>query len=143
MSESMFEGLDLEGAADDPFAIPDGVYDAFVTEFRVGPTKDKSKNGLTTIFRISEGEHEGKTVQRWLLVPSVADPKNPTAEEAKAMSFIKSHLLSLGVPAERVNTVTAEDIVGTEVEISIKNANGYTNVRKISVKQEGQGSFGL
>ena len=131
MSDGMFAGLDLESANDDPFNIPDGSYNAFVTEVKVGPTKDGSKQGMTTIFRISEGEHEGKTVSRWLIIPDVSDPKNPSADESRALSFLKSHILSMGVPAEEVSSINAEDLVGTEVIVSVKNRDGYTNVRKI------------
>ena len=130
----LFDGIDIESAADDPFAIDDGTYEAFVTEIKVGLTKDETKNGMTTTFRISEGENEGKLVSRWLLVPSIEDPKNPTADESRALSFLKSHLMSLGVPAEKVNEVDADDLVGTEVYITVRSANGYTNVRKIALK---------
>jgi len=130
----LFDGIDVESASDDPFAIADGTYEAFVTEIKVGPTKDGSKIGMTTTFKISEGENEGKLVSRWLMVPEVEDPKNPTADEARALSFLKSHLLSLGVPAEKVNSVDADDLVGTEVYITVRTANGYCNVRKLVVK---------
>lgn len=130
----LFDGIDIESAADDPFAVDDGTYEAFVTEIKVGLTRDESKTGMTTTFRISEGENEGKLVSRWLLVPTIEDPKNPTADEARALSFLKSHLMSLGVPAEKVNEVDADDLVGTEVYITVRSANGYTNVRKIQLK---------
>lgn len=130
----LFEGIDIESAADDPFAVDDGTYAAFVTEIKVGLTKDESKTGMTTTFRISEGENEGKLVSRWLLVPTIEDPKNPTADESRALSFLKSHLMSLGVPAEQVNSVDADDLIGTEVYINVRSANGYTNVRRITLK---------
>ena len=137
----LFEGLDLESAADDPFLVPDGAYNAFITEVKVGETRDGSKTGMTTIFRISEGEQEGKTVSRWLLIPKVADPSDPTPEEAKALSFLKSHLLACGVPAERVNEASAEDLVGTEVTVTVKNKDGYTNVRNIKVVENAELPF--
>lgn len=141
---SLFAGLDLESAADDPFAIPDGTYDAVISEVKVGPTKDGSKTGMTTIFKIDddESEHNGKTASRWLLIPEVADPQNPTPDEAKALSFLKSHLLACGIPAERVNDVSADDLVGTNVTITIKNKDGYVNIRKVEVRESSDSLFG-
>jgi hypothetical protein len=139
---SLFTGLDLESAADDPFAIPDGAYDAVISEVKVGETRDGSKSGMTTVFKIVDGEHKDKTASRWLLIPNVQDPQNPTPEEAKALSFLKSHLLACGVPAERVNDVTAEDLIGTDVTITVKNKDGYVNIRKVEVRQSSDSLFG-
>ena len=139
----LFQDVDLSNAADDPFGVPDGAYDVVVTEVKVGPTRNGDKVGMTTTFKIeSDDEHNNKTVQRWLLVPQVQDVNNPTADEARALSFLKSHLISLGVPAEEVNTVEVEDIVGREFTVKIVNRDGYTNVRNISERVDSDALFG-
>lgn len=128
---SLFGELDVASAEDDPFAIPDNTYDCFLTDVKVGPTKDKSKTGMTLVFTISEGEHANKKIQEWKRIPTPADPKNLDDEDKRSLSFLKARLLDLGVPAERVNTVSPDDLIGKRVYVSVKNNNGYTNVKKV------------
>jgi len=133
MSEGMFGDLDLEQAQDDPFAVPDNSYICYLTDLKSGPTKAGDKVGLTLEFTIDEGEHKGKTVTEWKQIPKPADPKNPSPEDLKAMSFIKQRMLSLGVPRDRINTTNPSDLIGTKVVISVKNKGGYTNVKDVTV----------
>lgn len=138
---SMFGDLDIESAADDPFAVPDNTYRAFVTDVEVKPTKDGSKTGMTIIYKISEGEHEGKQIREWKNIPQPVDPKNPSDDDKRAMSFLKQRLLDLGVPADRINQVTPDDLIAKEVTVSVKNNDGYVNVRKVTLVQETAGGF--
>ena len=133
---SLFGELDVESAEDNPFAIPDGVYDAAVFEVKVGPTKNKDKVGMTLVYKITEGPQTGKTVQEWKHVPQPADAKNPTEEEARALSYLKARMISLGVPAEKINTIQSDDLLGREVVITLVTKGEYQNVRKVTEKQD-------
>lgn len=129
----MFGDLDIESAADDPFAVPDNTYEAFLTEVKVGRTKDGSKLGMTLVYTISNGEHASKQVREWKNIPQPADPKNPDADESRALSFLKSRLLDLGIPSNRINSVQPDDLVGKEVTIAVVNRDGFVNVRKVTL----------
>lgn len=135
---SIFGDLDIASAADDPFEVPPNVYNAVVSDVKVGPTKDQSKVGMTIVFTIeSDDEHSGKSVREWKHIPQPADPKNPSGEDKRAMSFLKSRLVDLGIPAERVNSVTPEDLIGKEVTIDVRKGKGdFTNVNKVTLRQD-------
>jgi hypothetical protein len=136
----IFGELDVASAADDPFKVPANVYEASVTDVTVGPTKDGSKVGMTLIYTITEdsadGEHVGKTVREWKEIPQPANPKVLSADDKKAMSWLKARLLSLGVPENRVNTVEPSDLIGKDVTIVVKEGKGdFMNVNKVTLKQ--------
>ena len=136
---SLFGDLDIESAEDDPFAIPDNTYDCFLTDVKVGPTKAGDKQGMTLEFTIAEGDHQDKRIQEWKRIP---DPAKPLEDDERAKSFLKARMLDLGIPAERVNSVTADDLLGIHCFVSVKNNNGYTNVRKVTLAPTSSVSFG-
>jgi hypothetical protein len=70
------------------------------------------------------------------MIPQPADPKSPSAEELRSMSFLKQRLLDLGVPSERINEVKPDDLIGSKVIVAVKNKNGYTNVVKLTKVDE-------
>jgi len=133
---SIFGDLDVESAADDPFAVPDNTYKAFLFDVKVGPTKDGTKTGMSLTYKISEGEHEGKQITEWKRIPTPADPKNLDADDQRALSFLKARMLSLGIPASAVNTVTPEDLIGKSVLVTVKSEKGYTNVKKLELDED-------
>lgn len=134
MSEdSLLGGLsdyDLENALDDPFDLKDGVYHGHVTAFKkVEGSRDDGSNysGLSvTLTPI-----DGVPYNHYLSFPNENDKANVV--EIKK-SKIKSFFVGCGVPASRLNTVTAEDVVGTPITFakstSKPNASGkrYSNV---------------
>jgi hypothetical protein len=134
----LFGELDVESAADDPFEVPPNVYNALLTEVKVGPTKDQTKVGMTLVFKIqSEDEHNGKLVREWKHIPQPADPHNLSAEDQRSLSFLKSRLMDLGIPAAKVNEVEPDDLVGKEVTITVKlGKNNFTNVSKVTLLQD-------
>jgi hypothetical protein len=120
---SLFGDLDLENAPDDPNAIPDDVYKAFLTDVKKGPTqKNPEKVGVTFKYKISEGKYEGREVTEWKSAMKDDD------EQTKG--YLKARLLSLGVPEDRLGAVEADDLIGKEVRITVKNRNGYTNIQR-------------
>lgn len=126
----LFGDLDVASAEDNPWAVPANTYEATVYEVNVKQDKNKN-NGLAIIYKISSGDHAGKTVSEWKVIPSPADPKNPTPDEKKATSYLKQRLASLGVPESRMNTVDTNDLLGTEVTVTVKVNGDYTNVSRV------------
>ena len=49
------------------------------------------------------------------------------------MSFLKMRLKSLGVPETRMNTLQPEDLVGTDVVITVKKNGESTNITKVEI----------
>ena len=143
---SLFGDLDIQSAEDDPFAIPDNTYECDLTEVKAGPTKAGDKVGMTLEFTISEGDHAGKKIQEWKRIPDptelTSDDTKVKADAERAMSFLKARMLDLGIPVERVNSVTPEDLLGIHCFVSVKNNNGYTNVRKVTLAPTSGVSFG-
>ena len=131
----LFGDLDIAAAEDNPWLIPANSYEAFLYEAAVKETKD-GKKGLSLVYKISSGDHEGKTAQEWKQIPTPEDPANPTADEKKAASYIKQRLSSLGVPESRMNTVEVGDLIGTAVVIKIVVNGDYTNVARVELRDE-------
>ncbi len=126
MSESsLFGDLDLDNAPDDPFAIPDATYRAFLTNVKKAPTKDGKKTGVTFKYKISEGDYEGREVTEW-------KSANAT-DDVRTKSFLKQRIISLGVPTDRLGVVDPGDLIGKEVYVTVKNRNGYANVDKVTL----------
>lgn len=139
----LFDGLDVASAADNPFEVDPGTYNALVTEVEVRPTKDNTKIGLNITYTIDDDESpmNGRKVNEWKQIPQPADPANPTADEARAASFLKQRLANLGIPEDRMNDVDADDLIGTECVVSVKKNGEYTNVTKVA-ERSGSYSFG-
>lgn len=129
---SIFGDLDIANAENDPFSVAPGTYEATVSDVEVKDNKDKTLKGLWITYTITgEDVETGKKVTEWKTIPNPADPKNPSAEDKRAMSFLKMRLSSLGIPESRMNTVGPEDLIGTDVVITVKKNGEYTNVTKV------------
>ena len=139
---SLFGELDVQSAEEIDYSIPDNTYPAFVFDVKVGMTKGDPANnkpkklGMTLIYKVSEGQYEGRQVQEWKQIPQPADPKNLTEDEQKALSYLKTRMISLGIPENRVNDVTPEDLIGREVVITLVSKGEYQNVRKVVPKND-------
>jgi hypothetical protein len=133
MSESIFGDLDVAGAADNPFEVPDDTYETFVTKAEIKESKAGNK-GLALTYRIASGDHEGKNISEWKNIPIVKSGEQPTAEDKSALSWLKQRLLSLGVPESRMNSLSdPQELVGTHVYVTTKTKDGYTNVRNVEL----------
>lgn len=132
----LFGELDIESAEDNPWMVPANTYEADLYQVEVKPNKTGDKTNLILTYKISSGEHTGKQVTEYKVIPSPVDPKNPTADEAKAASYIKARLTSLGVPESRMNTVEVNDLVGTPVVIKVTVNGEYTNVSSVKLRDE-------
>lgn len=139
---SLFGELDVESADDNPWIKKDGTYISDLTGLSVKPTKAGDKMGLSLEFKIVEGIYKGRLIKNWLWIPSQEQLKDPDEEKAaraaQAVSQLKYTMTSMGVPADRVNSVQAEDLMAMDqkYEVTIRNKNGSENVTGIAVHEE-------
>jgi len=146
-TEDIFADLDLESAADDPFAVKAGTYRATITEVsrkdgdEDADTVEKRWDAIIFTYVIDDDGDEdneavGMPVQEWFRVP----PKEDTSAKAKQKrSFLKKRMLGLGVPAEAMNTTRPTDLVDTEVVLKLKRTGDYTNVASATLPQDDEG----
>jgi hypothetical protein len=128
---SIFGDLDIASAEDNPFAIPDGVYEVFVTECVVGLTKKEDKLGMTLTYTIDGGPKDKSKISEFKHVPRPSDDLTSDQRE-RAKSFLKQRLASLGVPEDKMNSLYPADLIGTAAAITVvTNKEGYTNVTKV------------
>lgn len=139
---SLFQDMDLASAADDPFGIPADTYDAVISDIIIKEPKQVTDDKGAAPFFILEytiegGDYDSKTQQEWKRMPST-DSNDPgyrlSAEGKQRASFIKSRLLSLGIPESRVDTVGRDDLIGIKVRITIKKNGDYTNIPQNGVE---------
>lgn len=129
---SLFGDLDIASAEDNPFDIPDNTYETYLTDVEV--KRSKAGNlGLALGYKIASGAHEGKSISEWKNIPEPEDPANPSPKDLQAMSFLKSRLIDLGVPEERINSLEPKDLIGTHVYVTTKKNGEYTNVRSVKL----------
>lgn len=128
----IFGDLDVASASDNPWAVPANTYEANVYTAEVKRDKNEAL-GLEIIYKISSGEHEGKTVREWKVIPEPADPKNMTPDEKKAASYLKMRLISFGIPESRMNSMNINDVLGLEVIIKVSVNGEYTNVSRVDL----------
>jgi hypothetical protein len=114
--------LGLENVEADPNHIADGKYRAFVFNSEVRLKKDQSRSWVITYKIAPNQKHAGQQQQEWFDL----EPKGDNAEIKK--SFLKSRVLSLGVPESKIADLSPADLIGTEVDITIVHRNGYQNV---------------
>ena len=132
----IFGDLDVESAADDPFSVPDNTYYAYVTDM-VAKESQSGKKGLNIEYTVSAGEHKGKKIREWKRIPEDLN----SDENKQAASYIKSRMLDLGIPAERINSATKDDVTGKFVAVTIKSKGEYQNVTKVVLKDESDTSI--
>lgn len=145
---SLFSGLDVASAADNPFEVEPGTYRAVVSKVTTDKTKQGDKFGMLIEYTIDDenaGPSNGNSVSEWKRIPHNEDavPLNE-GEKARALSFLKQRLMNLGIPEARMNDVTPDDLMGIRVVISVKKNGEYTNVAKVDLDQTESGavSFG-
>jgi len=117
----LFGDLDVQNAKEISFIIPEGNYEAVISNFEVKKTKDESKTGLNILYTITEeGRYKGRSVLEWQRVPQPDDTDIQTPEQREtSMGYLKKRLLSLGVPEDEINTVEAKNFIGKPVALGI------------------------
>lgn len=136
---ALFEELDIAGAADDPYAIPDNTYAAVVTNLTVKDDKNGNKGMIFEYTLRGNGTaQDGFKVTEYKRVPSSTDAQPlDEGEKDKALAYIKQRLASLGVPEARMNSVDKDDLIGIECYVTTRtnqsNGNSYVNIRNVSL----------
>lgn len=128
----LFGDLDVQQFDDNPWAIPDDKYEAVVTKSEVGETKAGDKVGWTLTYTIESGRCSGQSVTEWKRVPQ---RDKPMEDDHRAGSFLKERLLSLGIPENRLNEVTPDEILGRKVYITTRQRGENVNVQKVEVRE--------
>lgn len=158
-TDNLFGELDVESAEDNPWLKPDGPYRCGLADVSVKLTKKEDKMGMTLEFKITEGAKKGRQIKPWYWIPTPNQVKGfPTlkpeegqvkdvefAEKAaNATSTLKLVMKNMGVPADKINTITSQDLLDLQQEyiVTIQNKNGSENVKSISVADnEGETKF--
>lgn len=132
---SLFGDLDVQSAADNPFEVEPGTYLCTVTNAEAKPTQAGDKVGLNIEYTISDEDDNdamhGRKVTEWKWIPS----SMATTKEQQAASFLKQRMLNLGIPEERINDLSTDDLIGTECIVSVKKNGEYTNVTKVALAE--------
>lgn len=132
----LFDELDIAGAADNPFAIPDDTYEAVVSDLEVKKNDTKGTTGMTVKYKVTAGEYIGREITEYRRIPK-KDDKEPLSEEkaAQARSYIKRTLSRLGIPEDRMNSVTRDDLVGIQCYVSTTMNGDFINVRDVTLSR--------
>lgn len=132
---SIFGDLDIQGAADNPFTVPDNTYPFVVSDFEVKRNEKSGNTMMLITYKIREGEHEGFEIVDRTRVPAPGDKDILTGKKLEdAKSYIKMRLAALGVPEAKMNTVTKEDIVGIECYATTQQNGDFQNLKAGSVR---------
>ena len=130
--------VDLNEIADGPnYEVEDGIYefeigDVFVKE---GTDKYPDRKWIVIEYLLGGDDGEGKKKSDWFQLPE--DAEAPTAPELVKLGFYKQRLRDLGIPAERLNKVGRDDLVGLTGSLSIKTTKSkkdgkmYQNVSNV------------
>lgn len=138
----LFDELNVAGAADNPFAIPDDTYEAVVSDVTV-KANAKGNMGMTIKYKVVGGQYEGAEISEYRRIPHPkdAEPQNE-ADSARSLSFLKRSLASLGIPEDRMNSVQKDDLVGIKCYVSTQQNGDFTNVRNVSLQAPSGASVG-
>lgn len=124
-------GLDQVDAASDDWSVPNGVYPAVIVESKIAEFGGVNKWQIN--YKIDEDDENaaGKQVSEFFdLSPDLPDTRK---------AWLKRRLLTLEIDDEAAASLEPEDIIGTEVVVTVKNkpsADGtrtYTNVTKVAL----------
>ena len=139
----IFGDLDLDTVASDPFKVEDGTYEADVTGATVGETAKGDKIGLTIKYTITDGDSPmfGRSITEWQHIPQPSG--EPTPQELRSASFLKSRLISLGVPENEMNSMQPEDLLGISVVVTVREKDGYTNITRLILADQDPTDFDI
>ena len=128
--------IDMSNVDTPEFTGPkDDIYEFVLGDVTLQEGSKKNPNGKWVVFKYLLGD-TGLTYQEWFGLPN--DPTNPTDNEITKLGFYKSRFLSLGVSADEINTVSADDLRGTTGTLELRTVKGrdgneYQNIRNFKV----------
>lgn len=107
----------------------DGVYEGTVTDVyvREGTTNKPDQKWINVEYTFDDGHQE----LEWFGLPS--DPANPSEKELQKLGFYSRRLGDLGVPKNEINTVTADDLIGKRVAVTLRTKGGYQNISRVDL----------
>ncbi len=121
---------DAQGAysdADDPFAVPDGKYTAFIKEWKMYTPESGGPSRIYMDFVIHEsGEHDNKRVTA------------SQSLDSDYMGYFKVFINSLGLDTEMMLESLLDEfdgLIGDYYQISVKNKDGYCNARPVKAME--------
>lgn len=121
--------LGLDTVETDPNHLPNATYLGYLTKVKVQPYKDASRGkAIIFTYKVSDGEHSGKTVDEWKSANSFDD--------SRKKAWLKQRMLSLGIPESRLGAVNPDDLVGLPVRFTVKQNGEYTNVTFVALRDE-------
>lgn len=139
--DSLFGDLDVASAADDPFSLPVDTYLCTITKAEraaTSATKDltpaEQKMGLKLEYTVTEGAYSGNIIQDWKEIPKKVPAGEQDADYLRKLSFLKQRILSFGVPESRINGVKPEELLGTDIVVTLtksKKDNTRIFIQKI------------
>lgn len=125
-------------------APPVGTWAGVVSD--AGTQTDKNEiNNLVIEYSVNvEGKTEPMKYSEWLKIPkgkrsdwdfeTVVNDKGHTQGNFNewALAALKTRLLSLGIPEQRLNTVNPENLIGHDVVVTFfKDKGDYTKVKRV------------
>lgn len=116
--------------------IPAGTYEAMVSAIEVEEKPEAKRPGKYLVFSYTvteEGPYKGMTQKEW---KHTIQGRAKDDADRQDLAYLKQRLANLGVPEERMNSVEVDDIVGTEIAMTLvdqKNNPQYRNVSRISL----------
>jgi hypothetical protein len=135
-------GLDTLDASGTDWSISNGVYPAMITDSKIMQPKNDSNKNLWQITYTLDSEVEtfgGRTVSEFYdLNPELA---------ADRRVWLKRRLLSIGVSDSQAATLEPQDIIGTEVSVTVRNKvsndKTYVNVTKVELRAANTSNLSL
>lgn len=115
--------LSLENVEADPNAFPDGTYNAYTTDAKIVQVNNKTEDRLVITYTLADGQHKGKQIDEFKNCDKTAT--------ARDLAWLKSRLLSLGVPEASMGSINPDDLKGIECRITKKQKGEYHNITNV------------
>lgn len=143
MSESWFDGTNVDDIPDNPNELPNNTYKFRVTSAQHRPTRDNSKTGITFKYQIVEGSWSTFfPLVDWVRTP---DASMPNDEKQRLLSYLKMRLIAFGFdmgeiqqfgPAMLEKCLNREFYGTTSFK---KNDDGTSNIKVVKFDPIGDG----
>lgn len=136
-------GIDPDEIPDGPnYDMPDGVYVFEIGRGYIWESEEDGRRAVVLEYLLDDEEGTTGTKSEWFNLPE--DPSAPTDAEMSKLSFLKSRLLSLGVPREDHAGWVPEDAEGIVGTLQLASSAGkgknkgkmYQNVRNVKVEDD-------
>lgn len=122
-------------AEDISFGIPEGVYEGIVSAASVERRGEKDSLFLILEYSVTEGRYKGRSQSEFKRLPE-GPMSGWDDKDFQALSFVKARLSDLGVPPEKMGSLEADEIVGTEVVFTVKPSKrdkDYMNITRVEL----------